>query len=193
MADFAANAAAAMPAFGWHADDFFEAYAANRYTSSRAAVDASPIAPLIIDLASAGDGGGFEGTPTALWELLLNSAGEHTRHQQGWPKNAQGVSTQLTRLRPDLAQLGIDVDFSRTGSGRLITIRTASEESANSASSASQASLDAEAGRLGVRSPIPIGPRPDRTGARGRLNDAGDAHDASSETLDAGHGGEVAS
>jgi DNA polymerase-1 len=115
MADFALNASAAMPAFGWAAAQFLDAYAVQRRELSELPLEASPIwLPLQALLsARAGSEPLWEGTAGELLEALAAEAGEKANRRRDWPSNGRVLSNQLRRLVPNLRAVGYDVTFAR--------------------------------------------------------------------------------
>ncbi len=109
MADAARVAAAAMPAIGAKASDFLEAHRRNEASHYRAAIEASPFGPALVDLVQ--EHGVWEGTHT---DLLAELGGRVRSRGPGWPRAANVLSSQLTRLRPALASQGIEVEDFRS-------------------------------------------------------------------------------
>ena len=109
MADAARVAAASMPAIGAKASDFLEAHRRNEVSHYRAAIEASPFGPALVDLVQEHEE--WEGTHTDL----LAELGRRVRSKgPGWPRAANVLSSQLTRLRPALASQGIEVEDFRS-------------------------------------------------------------------------------
>lgn len=125
MADFAAWAAAAMPAFGWTAGDFLRAYQGNREEAIDRVLEADPVAEAVIDFArQAYSWAPDPADPTArsrVWKgtasSLLTEIGklvpEDTRRERSWPKDATRLSGRLRRAAPALRTKRIKVDFFR--------------------------------------------------------------------------------
>ena len=135
MADFAQWGCAIAPALGWSEEAFLEAYASNRDSASVVALEASPVAQVLLDPAGPVPPI-WEGTASALLELLNASAKESTRKARDWPKNALTLSKAVRRLAPNLRAAGLEVTFTRQSKQRLIAI----EKVGTAASSASPAS-----------------------------------------------------
>jgi hypothetical protein len=113
MADFAVWASAAEPALGWERGSFLDAYTTNRAEANAVALDASPIAPFIRDLADMG----WEGTAACLLEKLELAAGEKAARGQSWPKSPRALGGQLRRLAPNLRRAGVGVETYREPGG----------------------------------------------------------------------------
>jgi hypothetical protein len=119
MADFALWGMAVAPAFGWTEDDFLAAYARNRSDSEQHVVEASALAESLIDLLKVR--GEFTGTAT---QLLIEIRKRHPSavFRQALPKSPQSVGTELRRLEPALATMGIEMELGvrEGGTGRRI-------------------------------------------------------------------------
>lgn len=101
MADFAVTIAAAEPALGWEAGSFMEIYDANRQTNVEKLLEGNPIVTALRKLATP-----WEGTAGELRDQLTT---ETNKEMPGWPKSAQGMTSALRRLAPDLRNAGINV------------------------------------------------------------------------------------
>jgi hypothetical protein len=118
MADFAVWGTAAEPALGWPDGSFMNALQNNRDAAHRLALEASPIAQALIDVA----GEGFSGTMTELLKRINADHPDYNR-QLGWPKTVKKLSGDLKRLAPDLRKVGVQVDPDRTSKQRLVHIK----------------------------------------------------------------------
>ena len=122
MADFANWAAAAMPAWGWDADDFQAAYRGNIATANNIALDDSVLVPVLRRLLAK------SGTWPKQEELLgaevllrdLNRIAGETKKLAGWPQRASSLALALRRLAPVLRRSGIEIEFlpRQTSGGR---------------------------------------------------------------------------
>jgi hypothetical protein len=115
MADFQRWAAAAMPAFGWTAEDFLNAYALNIEAAQGVALDSSPVVPAIRMLLKASRGrwprvGEIKGSEALLQELENLPDGPKFKTQPGWPGRHTTLGGILSRLAPVMRRAGIDVD-----------------------------------------------------------------------------------
>jgi hypothetical protein len=115
MADFAKWATAAEPALGWEPESFLAAYTGNRAEANDLALDGSPVAPFLRELAEAG---GWEGTCGDLLERLGKDVGERGTKAPTWPKTPRALSGQLRRLAPNLRRAGVLVDSWREAGGK---------------------------------------------------------------------------
>ncbi len=118
MYDFAKWASAAMPAFGWKADDFIEAYMDNREHSNAITLEASILAPYMRTLAAQG----WTGTATELLARLNEDADKSTKRKKNWPNSPNVLSNRLNRIAPNLRTAGIEVKSQRGSESRKITI-----------------------------------------------------------------------
>ena len=120
MADFALWMVAAEPGLEWKSGTFMAAYQTNREVANEVAIEASPIAALVLDLlARKGD---FEGTASDLLRMLNERADPNAMRTRGWPQTASHLSNVLRRLAPNLRSSGIEVDWFRRVGRRFIRI-----------------------------------------------------------------------
>ena len=137
MADFAAWAAAAEPAFGVPAGTFIDAYAVNRATTNTIALDDSPVSGAVVKFLEAHPEPMWTGTPSELYEELKKHVSEQTLRDKAWPKAANALTNKLRRLEPSLRAVGVDLRESRVGRGRTRVITLEKFDEASSAPSAS--------------------------------------------------------
>jgi hypothetical protein len=110
MADYALWAAACETAL-WPAGTHVDAYANNRRQAVDTVLDADPVA---MALRQHLDGSAkWEGTATALLDVLGELVAEHIRRSRDWPASARALSSRLTRLAPSLRRVGITIDRER--------------------------------------------------------------------------------
>jgi hypothetical protein len=122
MADFAAIATAGEAELGLSTGAFIKAYNRNRTNANAVALEASPVASLICDLAEEG----WDGTAAELLTNLSGMADQQVINRRSWPKTPKILSGMLRRLATALRKAGIDLDFSRDNSrqrARVISIR----------------------------------------------------------------------
>jgi hypothetical protein len=135
MADFALWASAAEHGLSMPKGGFLLAYSGNRDNANELALESSPVAKEVIELAVEGE---WSGTATDLLAALNLRAGydesggkSHGKRQpDGWPKGARGLSGTLKRLAPNLRRVGVDIQFWREPDRRrrkMLTIRTVPE------------------------------------------------------------------
>lgn len=122
MADFATWITAAEPALGLEPGEFLAAYTGNQIATNSLAIEASPVAQSIIELANRGN---WRGTPADLLATLETGAKEQAPRQRSWPQNPRGLSCILRRLTPNFRSIGIDIQFGQSGQSRFVDIRRA--------------------------------------------------------------------
>jgi len=146
MSDFARWCVAAEPALGCEPGAFLNAYASNRSTANDLALEASPIAAILITFAE--DVERWMGTAGELLEELSKRIGTE-RPPEGWPKSPKHLGGILKRLAPNLRALGIDVrsgkDATREGGTgrRLIRLEVICKDLSHSSQSSNPV-LDSE-------------------------------------------------
>ena len=114
MADFATWVVACEP--GVFAEGaFLHAYERNREGAVTTVIEASLVAGAICDLMRKRRGRVWEGTATELYRELTRRVGESVAKTRGWPGNAQWLSQRLDRLTPALRQIGITVEWRKSG------------------------------------------------------------------------------
>jgi hypothetical protein len=114
MADFAAWVLAAEPALGWPAGDFLRVYARNRGDANGIAIEASPIGPLLVALATeaaATEAGEWVGVAGELLAELTRRAEDVVKRNPDWPRMPRALSGELRRLAPALRGQGVVVIF----------------------------------------------------------------------------------
>jgi hypothetical protein len=110
MADFAVLATAAEPALGLPTGGFMKYYSRNRDSANAVALEASPVATLIIELVKKSC---WQGTAEELLRKLSDMAPEDVRKRRLWPKTPKVVSGMLRRLATALRKAGIDIELWR--------------------------------------------------------------------------------
>src|SRR5690606_20998536 len=102
--------------------------------ANETALDSSPIAKYLTELADADDG--WEGTASDLLATVNDAAGYERsdgkpgkRPPKHWPASPRALAGELKRLAPNLRQAGIEVEFGRTGKSRTICLHRKSRES----------------------------------------------------------------
>jgi hypothetical protein len=108
MADFVCWAAAAAPAFGWTAENFHEAYSANRRDATEHAIEADSVALAVRDFAALGK---WVGSATKLLTVLNSRISDDVRRTRTWPKGSAQLSGRLRRAAPALRRIGVRVDL----------------------------------------------------------------------------------
>jgi hypothetical protein len=135
MADFALWAEACLRGAGFRPGAFLAAYEYNRASINTLALEASPVAEVVVK-AILTDGERFEGTATELLNWLNDRADDATEKQKGWPGKPHLLSGVLRRAAPNLRRVGVSVVFDRSRTTRTITL----ERAGQTASPASPAS-----------------------------------------------------
>jgi hypothetical protein len=108
MADFAAWAAAAEPAFGVKGISFAQAYKGNRESANDLVLESSHVAEAVKNLV---EDGPFRGSATELLAAINPKVSEEQRREKSWPKDGRGLSNRLRRLAPNLRQAGVSIKF----------------------------------------------------------------------------------
>jgi len=112
MADFVRWICAASPALPFTQEEFLQAYADNRRESVSLSIEASPVAAAVLSLTVEGD---WEGTATALLQVLAPRVNEDVRKAKAWPKDARTMSSKLRRISPLLRSAGVNVEWRTEG------------------------------------------------------------------------------
>ncbi|KAF1691850.1 hypothetical protein [Pseudoxanthomonas koreensis] len=116
MADFAVWSAAGMPALGFTADEFLNAYSNNLDEGLGAGVDGSPMGRVLLSFIRAR--AEWSGTAAELLSALAGVAEESTVRSQGWPRSPRGLSGAIRRLAPALRLQGIEITTDRNATAR---------------------------------------------------------------------------
>jgi hypothetical protein len=121
MADFARFAVAAEPALGCAPGAFLSAYTRNRTAANELALEASPIATVLIAFVTEVET--WRGTAGELLKKLNERAGDSAQGE-GWVKSAQSLGGTLKRLAPNLRASGVEVKTGvrMPGSGKRLVI-----------------------------------------------------------------------
>jgi hypothetical protein len=151
MADFARWAVATEQALGAEKGAFMEAYGASQEEAVGQALEASPVAAPLQDLAALHKGAenAWTGTATKLLEELASRVDDDVRRAKGWPRAPHALSRELKRLAPPLRDVGVYAEtLARSGSkGRrgwrvFYSSPREGREKASEASEASEAARD---------------------------------------------------
>lgn len=139
MADFAAMACRAAPAFGWKPEDVLGAINRNREAANIAVVEGDPISEALRHVVAEHgvkrpEGSTWTGTATELLEHINRAVADDVRRERGWPKDATRLSARLKRIAPALRRCGVEVTLPETGGreGRRISIFQRSQRSERS-------------------------------------------------------------
>ena len=107
MADWATWATAAEPAMGLDGGAVVAAHAATRTDAAEIALEASPIAGPIRDLAA--EHTVWTGTAAEMLAELTERAGDAAKRRT-WPRTPRGLAGMLARIAPPLREAGIVVE-----------------------------------------------------------------------------------
>lgn len=131
MADFAVWGCAAARALGYSDQEFLEAYGVNVAAQNEGALEASPVAQCVLRFTEERED--WEGTSSELLQALASVAEElgFDTRQRIWPKDPTRLSKRLREVQTNLAAVGLQVEFSKSGR-RLITLHKATRTSAHS-------------------------------------------------------------
>jgi hypothetical protein len=127
MTTFCRWGTACEEALGFKSGDFMMAYTLNQLAATKSSLDSHSIyAPLLecLDL----EGGKLDLPATRLLENLRWRSAEAWKAHD-WPKKAHFLSSQLKRMQPGLAAMGIKVTFMRRNDQRHIRIEREPEAS----------------------------------------------------------------
>jgi hypothetical protein len=128
MADFSLFGEAACQGLGHPPGAFLQALQRNRLAADAVAMEASPIAAVIVQMVETQD---FFGTATQLLARLRIEADEETKQQRDWPARPNTLSGQLRYIAANLRRSGITVNLA-DGAGhhqpRMITLSLPPEE-----------------------------------------------------------------
>jgi len=124
MADPALWATAGETALGFEQGAFMAAYQQNLDEGATAAVEASPIGGVILELVS--DRDQWAGTIAELIQALNDRATDDQRRSYGWPKNPRSLGHYLRRIAPALRRSGLGCEFSRTNQGKTVKLSAVS-------------------------------------------------------------------
>jgi hypothetical protein len=101
MADFALWAEACLRGYGYPSAAFLKSYDANRRDVNVLALEASPVAPILLKALDSNPL--FEGTAAELLVWLNGVADEAAKKQKGWPSRPHNLSGALRRMAPNLS------------------------------------------------------------------------------------------
>jgi hypothetical protein len=119
MADFAQWAAAGLPALGFTAEEFLEAYRQNQAEAIETGLDSSAVGQAIRLFMT--DRAEWTGTASDLLQRLADLGGDGI-HAKAWPRSPKGLLNILRRLAPALRHVGITWTQDRTAAARMLTL-----------------------------------------------------------------------
>jgi hypothetical protein len=114
MADFCLWVTAAEPALGWAGGSFVSTYGSNQSESNDLALDASPVAGALMQLAASAP---WQGTAAELLVRLSELVTEQIKDNRSWPHTPRALSGALRRLAPNLRRAGVEVRMWREPGG----------------------------------------------------------------------------
>jgi hypothetical protein len=120
MADAERWGEAVARGLGWAPGTFTNTLGANRAAVNESALEESPVAVTLIDLAIRCPL--FRGTMQELLQTLTALSRSNTTRSSDWPKSPRALSVKLRHLAPQLRPIGIEVEFERERLGRFVTI-----------------------------------------------------------------------
>jgi hypothetical protein len=106
MADFVSWAMATEMALGGEPGSFVKAYDASDEEGAQQALEASPLAEPIYELAAASGKWGWTGTASQMLAKLRDYADEDLQRTKEWPRAANSLSHALRRLAPLFREAG---------------------------------------------------------------------------------------
>jgi hypothetical protein len=106
MGDFASWAVATEEALGGKSGSFMMALGFSEIEGAQQALEASPLAEPIHELAMASGADGWQGTASEMLERLRDFADDDLQHDKEWPKAANVLSSRLNRLAPLFRETG---------------------------------------------------------------------------------------
>jgi hypothetical protein len=128
MADFAQWGEAVSLGLGWQPESFLSRCLANRRQAYAVALEDLPIVEALGAYLEVSKYNHYRaGSPSEILEELGYFMTDQTRRSAQWPKSASAFSNQLRRIAPQLRAVGINVEFGRQRSGRVIRISPAEE------------------------------------------------------------------
>ncbi|MFH1688785.1 MAG: hypothetical protein ABIE42_00935, partial [Candidatus Eisenbacteria bacterium] len=125
MADFALWGYAVAEALGHSGEEFLAAYEGNATARNEEALQASPVAAMVIEFMEHPTE--WEGTATELLaelEVLAKGHAVNTKARE-WPRAPHVLTRRLNEVRPNLAAVGIEIETRRGARRRSVVIRKA--------------------------------------------------------------------
>jgi hypothetical protein len=115
MADAAEWIESAAPALGWKPDEFLILYEQNRSDANQEVIDNSLVARMLLELLDEKNGY-WSGTAAELLKELNNKFVQGVPEK--WPRTPRAMSGALRRVRPNLKQIGVKIEFDRDPSSK---------------------------------------------------------------------------
>ncbi len=124
MADFARFGEAVGRGLGWPAETFLSIYADNRREAASVSLEDSPLARALLESAELGGlREDWKLSPTDMLDELTREVPRRVRMSARWPKTVRAFGDELRRIAPPLRTRGISIEFGKTKTSRLVTIR----------------------------------------------------------------------
>lgn len=123
MADFALWITAAEPGLGWEQGTVMRAYKNVEWEATQRTLEASPIAVHLFSVMPPGEK--WTGTASQLLNKMEEKMPERKPRPNGWPRNAQKLSSMLSRLQPALRERGLEIERIHTRQARLLRLTRA--------------------------------------------------------------------
>jgi len=136
MADFARLGTAVERALGLPAGTFLSAYEGNRQAANDLALETSCVGPAVLSFLDSRTA--WDGSASELLEKLESVADPKIKTLREWPKSPSALSGRLSRITPNLRQMGIEVKLTRGARKRCIFLEKV-RETPSLPSSSSQA------------------------------------------------------
>jgi hypothetical protein len=90
--------------------EFLATYRGNRNSANETALESSPVAKYVLQVAEAGD---WHGTPSELLQHIESVASDGDKRLKVWPKSPRALSGILQRLAPNLRAASVEVAHGR--------------------------------------------------------------------------------
>ncbi len=120
MADFAHIGVAVEKAMAWPRGQFTRALKSNAEQQVEDSLEASAVATAVMSLLKLTPS--WEGTASDLLSILTNHTSYDCSHSPDWPKRANDLGSELSRVSPSLRKMGIEIQRYRRGhTGQRIT------------------------------------------------------------------------
>jgi len=123
MADFATWVTACEPGLECKPGSFLKTYNSALSDTIIDTISVDGLAQTIITIAEHNKLA-WSGTATQLLSKINDMNGyNYQRPPMGWPQTASTLSNKLNRLAPSLRRVGVEIEFKKTASARIITIK----------------------------------------------------------------------
>lgn len=120
MADFATWVQAAEPALPWEQGQFLLAYESKRVAANESAIESCVVASTLTSFMEHHTK--WQGTATEMMDALKPVKDATDQRSDDWPKLPHIFTNRIKRIVPNLRAIGLNVEFKKTGSVRLLCI-----------------------------------------------------------------------